>query len=244
MTRGQIVCITNEGVITSIEFNGDMYLSHHGKRITERLKKDMTLSDYKKYVKYFNKAYFGYNDELFYDVDGKYLDMNKEDYISAWFSDYLYIKNISDKNQIVIDEDFNEITLRPQGYVVLYFGKYDVDDEDEYEVLYNATIDKGGRLKKVCEELGWSVYEEDDGYYLSKYSQAGEDFGFSISKDNPYKEVQEYSDNFDPDEHCIMWIKEMNTAYGIPQSVRELIRDAEAIAGMLNELATYLNNKK
>lgn len=244
MTRGQIVCITNEGVTTSIEFNGDMYLSHHGKRIIKRLKEDMTLYDYKKYVKYFNKAYFGYNDELFYDVDGKYLDMNKEDYISAWFSDYLYIKNISDKNQIVIDEDFNEITLRPQGYVVLYFGKYDVDDEDEYEVLYNATIDKGSRLKKVCEELGWSVHEEDNEYYLSKYSPAGEDFGFYIPKDNPYEEVQEYSDNFDPDEHCIMWIKEMNTVSGVPQSVRELISDAEAIAGMLNELATYLNNKK
>ena len=38
MTRGQIVCITNEGVITSIEFNGDCYLSHHGKRIIKRLK--------------------------------------------------------------------------------------------------------------------------------------------------------------------------------------------------------------
>ena len=113
-----------------------------------------------------------------------------------------------------------------------------------HKVLYNATIDKGGRLKKVCEELGWSVHEEDDEYYLSKYSPAGEDFGFSISKDNPYEEVQEYSDNFDPDEHCIMWIKEMNTVSGVPQSVRELIRDAEAIAGMLNELATYLNNKK
>ena len=240
MTRGQIVCITNESVITSIEFNGDCYLSHYGKRIIKRLKEDMTLSDYKKYVKYFNKAYFGYDDELFYDVDKKYLDMNREDYISAWFSDYLYIKNISDKDQIVIDEEFNEITLHPQGYVVLYFGNYDAKDEGEYEVLYNATIDKGGRLKKVCEELGWSVYEKDDGYYLSKYSPAGEDFGFSISKDNPYKEVQEYSDNFDPDKHCIMWIKEMDTAYGIPQSVRELIGDAEAIAGMLNELATYL----
>lgn len=244
MTRGQIVCITNESVITSIEFNGDCYLSHHGERIIKRLKKDMTLSDYKKYVKYFNKTYFGYTDELFYNVDKEYLDMNKEEYLSAWFSDYLYIKNISDEDQIVIDEEFNEITLHPQGYVVLYFGRYDASDEDEYEVLYNATIDKGGRLKKVCKELDWNVYEEDDEYYLSKYSPAGEDFGFYVSKDNPYEEVQNYSDDFDPDEHCIMWIKEMDNVSGVPRSVRELIRDAEAIAGMLNELATYLNNKK
>lgn len=244
MTRGQIVCITNEGVITSIEFNGDMYLSYHGERIVKRLKKDMTLSDYKKYVKYFNKTYFDYPDELFYDVDKEYLDMNKENYFSAWFSDYLYIKNISDEDQVVIDEEFNEITLHPQGYVVLCFGKYDESDEDEYEVLYNATIDKCGRLKKVCEELGWCVHEEYDGYYLSKYSPAGEDFGFYVSIDNPYKEIQEFSDNFDPDEHCIMWIREMDTVSGVPQSVRELIRDAEAIAGMLNELATYLTNKK
>lgn len=244
MTRGQIVCITNEGVITSIEFNGDCYLSYHGKRIIKKLKKDMTLSDYKKYVKYFNKTYFDYTDELFYDVDKEYLDMNKEDYFSAWFSDYLYIKNISDEDQIVIDKEFNEITLRPQGYVVLYFGEYDESDEDKYEVLYNATIDKSGRLKKVCEKLGWSVYEEDEDYYLSKYSPAGEDFGFSVSKDDPYKEVQEYSNNFDPDEHCIMWIKEMNTVSGVPQSVRELINDAEAIAEMLDELATHLTGEK
>ena len=39
MTRGQIVCITNEGMITSAEFNGDCYLSHHGKRIIKSLNK-------------------------------------------------------------------------------------------------------------------------------------------------------------------------------------------------------------
>ena len=38
MTRGQIVCITNEGVITSIEFNGGMYLSFHGKKVIKKLK--------------------------------------------------------------------------------------------------------------------------------------------------------------------------------------------------------------
>lgn len=244
MTRGQIVCITNEGVKTSIEFNGDMYIPWHGKNIIKELKKDMTYDDYVELVEDFNRQNFEYDEQLFYDVDKEYLDMNKEDYFAAWFSDYLYIKNISDEDQTVIDEEFNEITIHPQGYVVLYFGNYDSDDEGAYEVLYNATIDKGGRLKKICEELDWSVQEDDDGYYLSKYSPAGEDFGFYISKNNPYKEIQEYSDDFDPDEHCIMWIKEMDTVSGVPQSVRELIRDAEAIAGMLNELATYLNNKK
>lgn len=244
MTRGQIVCITNEGVITSTEFNGDMYLSYHGKNIIKELKKDMAYNDYVEFIEKFNKENFEYNEQLIYDIDKEYLDMNKENYFSAWFSDYLYIKNVSDEDQIVIDEEFNEITLHPQGYVVLYFGKYDASDEDEYEVLYNATIDKSGRLKKICEELDWCVHEEEDGFYLSKYSPAGEDFGFYISKDNPYEEIQEYSDDFDPDEHCIMWIKEMDTVSGVPQSVRELIRDAEAIAGMLNELATYLNNKK
>ena len=82
MTRGQIVCITNEGVQTSIEFNGDMYLSYHGKKVIKKLKKDMTLSDYKKYVRYFNKTYFGYANELFYDVDKERLDMNKEEYLN------------------------------------------------------------------------------------------------------------------------------------------------------------------
>lgn len=244
MTRGQIVCITNEGVKTSIEFNGDCYLSHHGKNIIKELKKNMTYDDYVKFVEMFNKENFEYDEQLIYNVDKKYLDMNIEDYYAAWFSDYLYIKNISNEDQVVIDEKFNEITIRPQGYVVLYFGEYDVEDEDEYEVLYNATIYKDSKLKKVCEELGWCVYEEDKGYYLSTYSPAGEDFGFYISKDNPYKEIQEYSEDFDPDEHCTMWIKEMDNVSGVPRSVRDLIDDAEAIGEMLDELATYLNNKK
>lgn len=236
MTRGQIVCITNNGVITSIEFNGDCYLSHHGKRIIKRLKKDMTLSDYKKYVRYFNKTYFEYDEQLFYDVDKKYLDMNAEDYISAWFSDYLYIKNVSDKDQVVIDEELNEIILHPQGYVVLRFGKYDVPDEGEYEVLYNATIDKGGRLKKVCEELGWSVHEEDDEYYLSKYSPAGEDFGFDINAGNVVSEIKDYADHFDVDEHVKMWV----TSGCDTPNIRALLEDAEWIDEKLQELVEAL----
>ena len=243
MTRGQIVCITKNGTITSTEFNGDMYLSYHGKKIIKQLKKRTTEASYRKFVEKFNKENFEYKEELFYSVGEKYLDMNEGDYYQNWFSDYLYIKNISGEDKEIVDLQGNVITLKHQGYVVLYFGEYDEDDENEYEILYNGTINKNGRLLKVCEELGWSVHEEEDGFYLSKYSPAGEDFGFYVSKENPYEEIEEYSDNFDPDEHCIMWIREMDTVSGVPQSVRELINDAEAIAGMLNELAVMIKNK-
>ena len=244
MTRGQIVAITNEGVKTSTEFNGSMYLSWYGQSIINELKKDMTYDDYVKLVEDFSRQNFEYDEQLIYSVDKEHLDMNKENYFRAWFSDYLYIKNLSDEDQIIIDKEFNEITIHPQGYVVLYFGGYDVEDEDEYEVLYNATIDRGSKLKKVCEELDWHVNEEDGEYYLSKYSPAGEDFGFYVPKHNPYKGVQDYSDNFDPDGHCIMWITDRGFTSGAPQSVRALIDDAEAIADMLDELATRLNDEK
>lgn len=98
------------------------------------------------------------------------------------------------------------------------------------------------KIKKCIESLGWSIYEDEQGVDLRQCSPAGEDFGFYIgNKENIIEEVIVYANNFDADEHSKMWIENRDTVSGVPQSVRELIQDADDIQDMLNELADALN---
>lgn len=96
-------------------------------------------------------------------------------------------------------------------------------------------------LKRVCENLDWTVREYEEDIELAKYSPAGEDFFFSVSKDNFLTEVINYAEDFDADEHAEMWVENMHTVKGVPQSIRTLIEDADAIKEMLLELATKLS---
>ena len=40
------------------------------------------------------------------------------------------------------------------------------------------------RLKRICENLGWSVWDYDNDIEFHRYSPAGEDFFFAVNKDN------------------------------------------------------------
>lgn len=97
------------------------------------------------------------------------------------------------------------------------------------------------KYREICESLDWTIREYDDGTVeVCQASPAGEDFFFTANvKDFP-REVEEYAENFDPDEHIEMWIEaRRNGVAGVP-STRELVHDAEEIQKMLNELAEAL----
>lgn len=111
------------------------------------------------------------------------------------------------------------------------------------------------QLLENAEGLDWSftIYQEPEGTYngwhcnkrnyveLEKYSLAGEDFSMIIDFDmeNPIdsflENLKEYSDDFDIDEHVEMWIPERGKG-GCPDSIRELVEDAEGIKEMIFEL--------
>ena len=102
-------------------------------------------------------------------------------------------------------------------------------------------------LIAAAEDLDWSVdfEEQDNGRYVEfcKYSPAGEDFGFCVFfsdiEDIP-DEVRRYYDSFDQDEHIEMWIEaRQNGVSGVP-STRALVKDAEDIDEMLEELSDAL----
>ena len=102
----------------------------------------------------------------------------------------------------------------------------------------------------ILEENDWSVssYTNDGRVELKKYSPAGEDFLMCVEVENFPESVREYANDFDADEHAAMWIEARERVKGVPNSIRELIEDAEAIQEMLNELADALvkdeNNKE
>ena len=80
----------------------------------------------------------------------------------------------------------------------------------------------------ICEALDWRVHDDPE-----------EDFIFGVQKGNFIKNVREYADDFDVDEHVELWI-EGRGKRGVPATARELVEDAEAIRDMLNELAVAL----
>ncbi len=103
----------------------------------------------------------------------------------------------------------------------------------------NVKIDMTDKLKKCISNLDWEVYEDENGVYLSKYSPAGEDFGFLVDGENDetiIHNILQYANAFDPDDHAEMHIENRGRG-GTPSSIRVLINDANDIKDMLKELA-------
>lgn len=104
-------------------------------------------------------------------------------------------------------------------------------------------MDKLNKMLDVCEKKGWGVFEYGDYIELRQYSPAGEDFGFTVDRNNFLKEVIGYAEDFDADEHAEMWVENMHNVAGVPQSIRTLIQDADDIQDMLLELAEALGKE-
>lgn len=98
----------------------------------------------------------------------------------------------------------------------------------------------------ILEENDWSVssYTDDGRVELQKYSPAGEDFSIIVEVENFTEAVREYANDFDANEHAAMWIEARGKVNGVPESIKELIDDAEEIQEMLNELADAVEGIK
>lgn len=97
------------------------------------------------------------------------------------------------------------------------------------------------KQRKICEDLGWEVYETEDDIELRKCSSLGEDFGFSVKADKFLEDLRDYYEDFDAEEHAAMWYNARNNVGGVPQSLRDLLDDAIEIDGMLENLCIELS---
>lgn len=97
------------------------------------------------------------------------------------------------------------------------------------------------RIKEKAQELGWAVCVDVEVEFY-KYSPAGEDFCFAVTKDENLAEgVREYAEDFDTEEHIMMWVvaKQNGSVSGIPD-IKTLVQDADDIKQMPKELADAL----
>lgn len=97
------------------------------------------------------------------------------------------------------------------------------------------------RLIDKALELGWTVNVDDHCWEFGKYSPAGEDFWFSISDKNVVKELLEYYEGFDTEDHVMMHMEaKSHGVSGVP-SLKELVADADDIEKMIEELYDALH---
>lgn len=134
MTRGQIAVVLPDGsLISSIEFNGDMDLTEHGKEVIDELTYIDNEDEFRAFVERFNKDHFSYYEySRVYDCDDDFFDMST-DYFGKWFSDYVYIKNLSDKPVVFTDKQGRKIQINEDTVAVFRFGEFIAAGEEDLE---------------------------------------------------------------------------------------------------------------
>lgn len=140
MTRGKFVLITDKQVYISIEFNGDMYPDGHGVDAFRRLIRVNDVDEFMNEVSSFNNDNFQYREELVFMNSLEWFKQAKDfrkDYFDMWFSDWLYIKNISSEPVEFITrsgaEGKSEKRKVMQGEVVAFnFGGNPSQEDKDY----------------------------------------------------------------------------------------------------------------
>ena len=225
MTRGQIILVTDKTPYTSTEFNGDMYWDWYGKEIVPALHKVNSYKDYVSLVTEFNNNYFQYPERLTYNLRTfkqrkllRLFDMSTA-YFQKWFSDYLYIKNISEYPLTVKTRNHLIVTLNPNGVLMLEYGEY---TEECNEHSTGIGLDVTEELREVCESLDWCVRVYETKLEFEKYSPEGEDFLFYVS---PFDLSSEWATKSAGMIKAFQNVKRgMNIAVGAGQTINITIR--------------------
>ena len=204
MTRGKMIIITDEGTYRTTEFNGDMYLEGYGEEVAEKMPKINSKTDLLNYEKEFNDKHFDYPEEMeLYRVDetDDMFDMGI-DYYKRWSSDYLFIKNASNKDIAIKQKNGSgEYILASGKTVVLHFGNIAEDFRFIFEK--SEPLDNLREVRyAVAQKAGTIYFPPNDIYELS-----------AIMKKYEYKEIRgayksrtDYARNYMSD-HLEKWME-------------------------------------
>lgn len=140
MTRGKFILVTKDElgdlvIRTSTEFNGDMYPGGHYEDAVELLRKVVNPADFPTACYEFNKTHHNYQDEVIVteeyktlerengrplEIEGK-IDFRKY-YYENWFSDYLFLLNLTGGELEIIDSEGNVYMQPDKTLSTLNFG--------------------------------------------------------------------------------------------------------------------------
>lgn len=165
MTRGNFLLITDTANWMSIQFNGDMYPSCNGKFVYHMLESVETYDDLAAAILKFDEERFGYADMHDIDLAPESISDNidfSEDYYAIYNSDYLYIKNASNKDCTIIAKNGVKQAIKPGEIQVWNFGclvQPDAKDlelnDDEKKFVYGSEPEEtsfDGSLQTIFEE--------------------------------------------------------------------------------------------
>lgn len=146
MTRGKFALFLPHGrLLLSIEFNGGMYLEGHGSEAAVLLSQVQSEQDFRTLIVKFNEAHHNYPDidEFVYEISPSESDSYRnldEEYFDKWFSDYLFIKNLSGESL-----DFRlrgtpdkVLKLDDNDFIVFNFGNRAEDFDTRFKKSYTV----------------------------------------------------------------------------------------------------------
>lgn len=149
-------------ILTSFEYNGDMYYDGNGEKAVGLLSADnvINISSFNEVLTQFNQKCFGYSEggkfqksETRHDND--VIDLSG-DYIGKWFSDYLYIKNASHYDLQIICKD-GERYIMPSGEVAwFHFGSFSGSTGGYVQALSSASGEDAD-LSKLLSDMKTQV---------------------------------------------------------------------------------------
>lgn len=181
MTRGQIAVITENGVLTSDEFNGNMYPEDggYGSYVFQALDNINSEAEFREYVKRFNDEFFQYDGRLIFEYDDSYLDM-QESYYEKWSSDYVYIKNLTDIPQTLTDAKGRKVRLGSSEKAAFHYGSYhvksieDLDKRTAYDELMELReslsydmLKNFEDISRICDEYDYKNFDISLGEMLA-----------------------------------------------------------------------------
>lgn len=106
------------------------------------------------------------------------------------------------------------------------------------EKLVDEIKGRGFRISETWEQDGIAETE------LNFYSDKGEDVIVALFHDNTdegfIESLVRWSEEFDPEEHAVMWYEARERVYGVPQSLRALLYDADMIDNTVESLVISL----
>ena len=88
------------------------------------------------------------------------------------------------------------------------------------------------KIKKVLEEKGFSVTNDGDNWFISRYTPAGEDWGLYFRE---LEDIIDYAEDYDPEDDFNMWIEARKRDKTVPEPA-ELWQDQLWKQEILNEI--------
>ncbi len=102
------------------------------------------------------------------------------------------------------------------------------------------------KITEIAQGLGWyvTVYEKEGEIEFRKFSEAGQDFGFTVSINNIRSEISDYIYYFDIDEQTMLWVDENGHGInGAPYHLLDIIADVTQCKNMVSELYTTIDKE-